>query len=239
MSTTTLAGWKNTVVLNVAQNLPLQTYEKALLLVEDYLSAIGGWTPDEEEDPTGFGQPKNGIAEDAAAQAIIMEQFKRIYACDVSATLNVRLNMDVNLPVGLDQNSVLAALEGVLNDWLTAQLEGAKVTVNAISSFTAEIVNDGIVSTSDMVKINAATAVEKVIDPRAIALKTARERYILDSTWNVSKFYTEAGSDLVFIIEKYRNTTYLERDTSATHYHVIKLNSVKYTLISGSKLRYE
>lgn len=236
---TTLAGWKNSVVVNVVQKLPLQTYEKAYALVEDYLSGVGGWVPVDPENPTGDGAPLNGVSEETAALAIITNQFARIYSCDVTATVTLRANLGVNLPAGLDNNSVLAALEGVLNDWLETQTAGAKVTLNSVTSYAAAITPNGILPTSELVAINAATQVAKVIDPRAIALKYAREKYILDSTWCVSKVYTETNSDTVCIIEKYTSTTYLTRDTSATNYYVIKIDSKKYNLVSGSKLRYE
>src|SRR5437879_6154021 len=141
---TTLAAWKDTVVVSLITKLPLQTYETSLTLVENYLSQIGGWVPVDGSDPTGFGDPTNGFTEPQAADAIVAKQYGRIYACDLTVTATLSVEKNANLAAGLDDASVFAALQSSLQPWISNKLATCKVTLSSISSVTGTIVNNGI-----------------------------------------------------------------------------------------------
>lgn len=236
---TNLAAWKDTVVVNLIAKLPLQTYETALAYVEDYLSSIGGWVPVDIGDPTGDGAPVNGFTETQAADAIMNAQFARIYSCDLNVSANLKINFHVNLLANQDDASVIASIQTSLQDWIANQFTNAKVTIDDVTLVTGTITEGGVLSRTSQIALNNLVAgPNKLLDPRAIALKTARNTYTLDNTWMVSRSYTEDSKDIVCVIEKYQTTSYLARDLSATNYYVIMIDPNTYALITGSLLRY-
>jgi hypothetical protein len=236
---TTLSDWEDSTTILLCRKLPLQTYDSAMTLVQDYVTSVGGWVPVDSTVPTGDGALANGQSQDQASTSITNLQYARIYSCDLTVHATLGLNLNVNLVSGLDTPGVIESLVATLNAWVTSQLEGTKITLETIDSYTANITNRGILLTADQTAINNLISGEgKLLDPRAIALNLARQVFTLDSTWNISHVYTEDTENFACIVEKYQSSSYLVRDTSATNYYVISLDGTSYALISGSKLSY-
>lgn len=239
MSQNNLTGWYTTVAQLMVSSLPFQSYEDGYGLAETYLSNVGGWVPVDDTDPTGMGAPANGADEPTAAAAITATEYSRVYSSDITATITVKLNVQSYLTPGLSQASVLAALQEVLQALLTEQAIRAPFEVLTVEGVTGTVTPNGIQTAAQMVEVNSITQnSEKISDSRALALIAARSRYNLDTSWNVSKVYTEADQSISFIIEKFQSTAYLARDLSVSKFYQIILDPVTYQVNTGTVISY-
>ena len=236
MGTLTLVSWKNTVAFGLVQSLPLQDFESALVLTESYLSSIGGWVPDDPADPTGVGEPANGETPEEAIASITTFQYSRIYTVSLNVDSDLKMSVVANLAPGLDDSSVLGSIENTVTDVINAQLTDTALELEDVTTFTGTVISGGEISATDRSNIQTTIAAGgKLIDPPVIALVATRTRYNLDTTWNISNIYTEPDEPLVFITKKYTDTSYTTLDAETTSY-TLKLDSKKYTVISGLKL---
>lgn len=229
----TLEDWKNTTTLGLVEQLPLQNYDSAFVKVEGYLSSVGGWTPDSEDNPTGPGLPVNGDIPETAIPAIVAQYHDRIYTTNVNATITVNLDLITNTQSGMSDASILTAIESEIEIMLSEKFENIPVNFVSLDAYTGTVVDDGLTTKAERVSIYNASLLEDVIDPRAIALQKARNRYNLSNEWSVYSVYTESDSDLVVTIRKYTTSSYTTEDNTVGNQYVFKLNPIKYTIVSG------
>jgi hypothetical protein len=236
MGTLTLNGWIASAAAGVVESVPLQDFESALALAEDFLGTQGGWSPDDPLDPTGIGDPVSGISLAQAIALITFQQLDRIYHTDVSGVLNFRILMNNNLSQGQDDASVLANLVDLLDDIVQENLLNTNIEFVAIPSYTG-VVTNGPTDSSVRVNIqNTIVAGGQIIDPYAIALNVARAEYNLDTTHNVEYLYTEPNKALFVMVIKYTDTLYGTVDTTASARYGITLDPISYRTAGGTIL---
>jgi len=236
MTNLTLSGWKRSVAAGVVETIPLQDFESAFLLAEDFLSTQGGWNPDDAGDPTGPGVPVSGITTEEAIILIFQQQTNRIYKVVINGTMEFSVILNENLSIGLSDNDVISSVTTVLEDFVEAQLENTNIELVSIPSFTGTVTS-GPTTASERVSLQSSiTGGGKLIDPKAIALVAARARFNLDNTHNVQYLYTESGKDIFVLVTKYLTTQYTTIDTSADSRYGIKLDADSFRVTTGVTL---
>lgn len=234
---TTLQGYLDSLTVNVMGKVPLQTYETAAVLASNYLSSVGGWVPDDVGAPTGFGHAANLATVATAGVAVQTQNYQRIYAVGLVVNAVLNITQHVNLATGLSDPSVLAAFQTTLQAWIDQQLAHTNIKCASITSFTGTVTNGGQTLTAARVAINTAVlAGGQLLDPRHIALKEARTRYTLDTTWNVASLYTQTTDVIVVIVKKYTSTSYATLDGAQTNQVIITLSPTSYSLLNGCKV---
>lgn len=234
MSYTSLNSWKQATAQNVIQRLPLQTFDSALVLAEQYLANVGGWEPVEPTLPTGAGEPADGATPEAAAVAAVTGQFERIYLTDLTATVQLRLRYNTNQPAGQNDTSVLAAIEADFREFLQQRLADSNIEFVSLDSYTGPVEEGGQTTTPIRVSINAEVSNgAPFMDLRAVALDAARRRFNLDSTWNVAALYFEPGTPSICIIRKYESSTYASLDPASTVQYILSVDPVSLSVQSG------
>ena len=236
MGTLTLNGWKASVATGVVESVPLQDFESALVLAEDFLGTQGGWNPDDAGDPTGFGEPVSGVTLDESIILITEQQRDRIYHSDISGVLNFRIILNNNLSIGLDDASVSAAIVDILDDVVQANLLQTNIEFVDIPSYTATVTNGPTDATIRQAIQNTLLAGGQIIDPSAIGLSVARAEYNLDNTFNVQYLYTEPNKVLFVMVIKYTDNLYSTVDTTADARFGISLDPISYRTAGGTTL---
>jgi hypothetical protein len=236
MGTLTLNGWVASVAAGVVETVPLQDFESALVLSEDFLGTQGGWNPDDPGDPTGFGEPVSGVSLETAIALITAQQQERIYHSAISGVLNFRIVLNNNLSPGLDDASVTAAIVDILDDVVQANLIQTNIEFVNIPSYTATVTNGPTDASTRQAIQNTILAGGQIIDPHAIGLIVARSEYSLDNTYNVEYLYTEPNKTLFVMIVKYTDNLYQTVDTTADARYGISLDPVSYRTAGGTTL---
>ncbi len=234
MSNESLASWKTDTAIILLGTLPLQTLDSANVLVEDYLSATGGWVPEDPGDPTGPGEPASGETSPQAAQSIADEQLERVYNIDIDANIKLNFHLVQNLDPGLSDEDVIVLIEETVNNFIANQFGCTNMELAETTSFETEIQRGG--NTTPDIRVVAQAEVEsgdKLIDPVAICLSLARERFDLDDNWNVSYIYNEPDQDIVGQVERYTDTTYTTLDSFSVTQHIVTVDTANYQLASG------
>lgn len=231
----TLTGWKNTASTALVGSLPLMSADIASVLVDSYLSSIGGWVPNDEGNPTGVGQPANGQTPSEAAASITESEYNRIYSSEIEATVKLKMVTVDHFTENLSEEDTLALLENKIPDIIDEQLSSTSLELVSVEEYIGDVVAGGETNTALRVEINGKIGTEdERLDPSVIALSKARSAYELDNLWNVQSYYTrEEENSIVYIIRKYQTLSYSALDTNNTDKYVIKLNGTTYTLISG------
>jgi len=236
MGTLTLNGWKTSVATGVVESVPLQDFESALVLAEDFLGTQGGWNPDDAGDPTGFGEPVSGVTLEESIIIITDEQRDRIYHSDISGTLNFRIILENNLSPGLTDAAVEAAVVDILDDVVQANLLQTNIKFVDIPSYTSTVTNGPTDATTRQAIQNTILAGGQIIDPFAIGLNVARAEYNLDNTYNVEYLYTESNKVLFVMVIKYTDNLYSTVDATADARYGISLNPISYRTAGGTTL---
>lgn len=232
MSTQNLASWKRNTASVLIRQLPLQTADSALVLVENYLNTTGGWIPDDELNPTGFGVPASGATNEEAATAIETVQLGRIYKVETDVTIQVRLTQLFNLNPGLDDESVVTAADALIRSQITNQIGKTSLELISIDNIQGELVEPyGILTPEDRAELN--TNVESPSNLIEKGLQQVRFLYGLDNKWNVDRVYIESGKEPVMSVRKYTNLTYQTIDSETSLQYVITVNSETGLLTSG------
>ena len=237
MANLTLNGWKQSVAAGVVETVPLQDFDSALTLADDFLGTQGGWNPDDAGDPTGPGVPVSGISLSDAILTITLQQRDRIYRADVAGVLNFNVIMNENLAIGLDDAAVLSNLTDRLEDLVRANLINTNIKFVSIPSFTGTVTN-GATDAAERQSIQSIiTTGGQIIEPKANALISARALYNLDNFWNVQYLYTEQNKSLFVMVIRYTDdTTYELEDANAPNRYGIKLDPVSYRTTGGTVL---
>ena len=236
MGTLTLNGWKASVATGVVESVPLQDFESALILAEDFLGTQGGWNPDDAGDPTGFGEPVSGVTLEESITIITDQQRERIYHSDISGVLDFRIILNNNLSLGLDDAAVTAAVVDILDDVVQANLLQTNIEFVDIPEYTSTVTNGPTDATIRQAIQNTILAGGQIIDPYAIGLNVARAEYNLDNTHNVEYLYTEPNKALFVMVIKYTDNLYSTVDTTADARHGISLDPISYRTAGGTTL---
>lgn len=239
MSNDSLQAWKTDTAFLVVDKLPFEDFESAFILVEDYLSSTGGWVPDDEDNPTGPGEPASGATSDEASDIIRDEQFSAVYSTSVTATITISLEYITKLVGGLSDQDVLDNIEEGLNSFINSQIEPTDLEYDTLVSFDGDPV-DGALTTTD-IRVDLNNTVEaggKLIDPKAIALDYARNSYSLDNSWNVTYLYTKENNDLFTLVEKYLEG-YTDIDLSDDRQFFVSMDPTSYEISGGALLTRE
>jgi hypothetical protein len=236
MGTLTLNGWKASVATGVVETVPLQDFESALVLAEDFLGTQGGWNPDDAGDPTGFGEPVSGVTLDESIILITNQQRDRIYHSDISGVLNFRIILNNNLSPGLDDAAVSAAVVDILDDVVQANLLQTNIEFIDIPSYTSTVTNGPTDASTRQSIQNTLLAGGQIIDPSVIGLSVARAEYNLDNTHNVQYLYTEPNKVLFVMVIKYTDNLYSTVDTTADARYGISLDPISYRTAGGTTL---
>lgn len=234
---TSLDGWKVTATGALVHRLPLQSYASALVLVEAYLSNVGGWTPTDPADPLGEGEPANSATPEEAADDIAETQYANVYDMDIAVPVVLSVRFPRKLNSSLTEEQALAAIQPLIENWLEGRIDETTVPfrISSVGIATGSVESSGEQTTANRVEIQETIAAGgKLIDPRAIAVSLARSRYDLDETWNASTVYTEDSQPIVVIVEKYLDDDYEFLDPDAEQKYVLEVNSDTYTVTAGS-----
>jgi len=233
MANLTLNGWKASVAAGVVESLPLQDFESALTLAENFLATQGGWNPDDAGDPTGPGEPVSGVDLQTAIALITVQQLERVYHIDVAANMNFRVILNENLAIGLSDVDVLTNITDRLTDIVEANLANTNIELVDIPSFGGDVTSG---PTTAQERRDIQTLIEsggRVIEPSAVGLTVARAMFSLDNTHNVEYLYTEPTKVLFIQIAKYLDTLYENIDSTATSKFGITLDAISYKTTGG------
>lgn len=229
----TLEDWKNTTSLGLVEQLPLQDYDAALMKVEAYLANVGGWNPDDSNDPTGPGLPVNGAIPSDAIPTIVEDNYNRIYVSNIDATIGINMSYVNNTQSGMTDTDLLNAIESEVEDFIKSKLVDLPISFVSLDSYIGTVTNEGLTTTTNRIDIDQEVQGQDLVDPRAIALDEARKRYALSTNWNVYGIYTESSNDLIATIRRYTDVTYATEDNLETNQYIIKLDSTSFTVVSG------
>lgn len=233
MTNLTLTGWKQSVATSLVETLPLQDFESAFLLAEQYLSSQGGWNPDDASDPTGPGVPVSNVTTDEAVETIFDEQLSRIYQIEVDGTLAITAFLNENLSPGLSDADVFSNTTVRVQEFLEAEFAKTSLRFDNITNYTGTVTT-GPTTSQERVSIQTSIgAGGKIVNPREIALIAARARFNLDTTYNAEYLYTESNKDLFVLVRKYTNTQYTTVDTTVDNKFGIKLDSDSFRVTTG------
>lgn len=234
MTAFTLAGWKLTTAGAVVNTLPLQTTDEALILVDEYLSTIGGWVPNDPGDTTGEGFPANGLSPSEAASEITSARLERTHRLDGKMNIEVNLQYIANFVPGQDDEDIIAQMRPLIEDFVQQQLSNSPLGFIDITEVTGSVTAGGQETSEERVKIREALDEGRdQRDPRVVALRAALRLYNLDDTWNVQTTYTEPNLPLVVVIRKYLNTAYISLDTGSQIQYVMTVNPNTFSVSGG------
>ena len=234
-STYTLTSWQTTTATLLTQQLPLQSFDTAIVLVQAYLAANGGWVPDVPTDPTGFGMPATGETPTQATISIVSQQYQRMYALSLTVNLTVNIAAMINMTPGLSPEAAIAAATTIIQNLLQDQLMTTKAAFVQLGTITGSSENSGLTTQQDRISI-AAILTGQLTDPRAVALEAAISTFGLNSTYNVVQFYTDGSNSLVVFIQKYLDTTYAALDTSSQIQYIMLVDQTTYDIQNGMAL---
>jgi len=239
MSNDSLNAWKTDTSFLVVKKLPFEDFQSAFVLAETYLSATGGWNPDDPNNPVGPGNPVNGNTPDEAADIIRNEQMGSVYSTSVNATIEISLEYITKLIGGLSQQDILDNISEGLDKFIAAQLESTDLKYDLLVSFEGEPVEGSLTTQGIRIDINSSLeSGDKLIDPKEIALNYARVTYSLDNLWNVTYLYTKENNDLFVLIEKYANN-YEFLDLSDDRQFFLSMDPTSYEITGGALLTRE
>ena len=230
----TLSGWRTSAANRLVEELPLQTFDSSILLIDAYLASIGGWVPNDVSDPTGEGAPVNGDTPLEAVTAIVVQQLTHMHRLDATLQVNLTLQFVSNLAPGQSDDDIRSQMQPLIETLLAVEFNSSILNFSDLTLLTGPIINGGTIDAIQRVEIN-----ESIVgasfghDPRAVAVNAARNIYSLDILWNVETFYTEIGQPIMVIIKKYTNSDYISVDSTESLRYVIGVNPDTYLIESG------
>lgn len=232
-------SYVNATATQLTAELPLQSLQSALNLSFSYVSNVGGWMPDSQQDPNGPGLPANGASVDQAASDIATQQIENVYDLNFSMNVTIRVQFTEQFGAGLDLGDANAAMQNDLATFVTNSINNSAlpIRVDAILSQTPQADRSmlGGETTQTLRQNIAADATDniKIVDYKASALRYSTTVNGLDDTWNVQYVYTQPGNPVVVIILKYTDNTYASIDTSNHTTYVYTVSPTTYQIVSG------
>lgn len=250
---TDLATFIDTTATIVTQQVPLQSMTDAVVLVEAYISDIGGWIPDDPSLPNGNGHLANSYTEQQSADAITTTAFNAVYDVAFEVSLTLRVQVAAKLSVGLTLSDAAIAMENEVADFVTARINESdlplrvetlntqstqitETTLSAQSVYGVYNSDTGESTTPDirvLIQDDVVDTVNKIVDYKATTLRFVRDTYGLDDTWNVVSVYTEPNAPIAIQIRKYIDNDYTTLDTGDTTTYVFNVSPETYQIVSG------
>lgn len=233
----TLSGWKTTTATALITRLPLQTFETVLPYIDGYLSSVGGWIPDDSQNPTGPGFPANGFTPTQAADAIAVQQMARVHRLSAQLPITISVEFMANLATGQTEADIIAQMQPLIRDFLERQFNNEPIALVSIGTITGTVTSGGELTPAYRQTVNTQIQAGSIKqDPIRVAVNAARVLYNLDNTWNAVSAYTEPDQELVVVIKKYLNTTYDSLDSTAVTQYVFSVSFADYRVISGTAI---
>ena len=179
----TLNGWKLTTSTLLISKLPSQTYDSSVVLIDNYLSDVGGWVADVGQPATGEGEPVNGATPDTAVADILLDQSTHVYRLSANIALNLKLEYVANLSAGLSDADVIDQMTAGITSFMQNQLSSSPMEFVSIDAISGPITNGAYLDSAQRIAIQSAIANDNYQnDPRAAALVAAQNLYALEST---------------------------------------------------------
>ncbi len=224
-------AWKHNVAAIIITQVPLQSMDSALVLVDAYLNDNPGST-----------------TEQVAADAITEAQYDTIYDLNVGCTVTFDVQMAEKLTAGLTIQVARDAMKNQISAFLTDHINNSdipfrlrSVNLNSIHEVAARSTLGVVTTTNDQTTTQTVrqsiagdlAGTDKIFDYKANGLLYARNTYGLDNTWNVDSVYTEPNGPIVLQIKKYASTTYELLDGFSTTVYVLTISPDTYGIVSG------
>lgn len=233
---TTLSGWTITTANRLVIELPHQDFDSAHALVSAYLSAVGGWIPSDDNEPTGEGVPANGQTPVEAAVSIREQQHARMNELDAEITLTVKAKFLSNLTPGQDVGDVISQMTAGIQSFISNQFAAAPVSFVRIDTLSGTVRSGGTTTAEHRLAIQADIddGVTR-INPLSVALSRARAFFNIDALWNVQSYFLEEDKSIAVVIRKYTTTSYdsLSTETSQCMF-CVDINT--HRIMSGAKI---
>lgn len=234
MTPFTLNGWRTSASNGLVESLPLQTFDDALILVDEYLANVGGWLPNDTNDPTGQGTPVNGDTPAQAVSNIVSSRLERVHRLKATMDVQVELEFISNFATGQSDADIIAQMQPLVEAFVQRQLSTSPLAYDGVSNLTGTLDRGGSTDVQERLAIETAIANGQLLrDPRVVALNAARTLYGLDDEWSVDLVYTEPDKPIVVIIRKYTSNALTALDTSATQQYVINVSPDDYSVTGG------
>lgn len=230
----TLNGWKLTTSTLLISKLPSQTYDSSVVLIDNYLSDVGGWVADAGQPSTGDGEPANGATPDTAVSEILLDQSAHVYRLSANMTLNLKLEYVANLSAGLSDSDVIDQMSAGITEFIQNQLDSSPMNFVTISAITGPVTNGAYLDSTQRISIQSAIVNNNYqSDPRAAAMAAAQNLYALDSTWSIDAYYIATDHPIIVSIKKYTSDQYIDIDPTAGHQYIISISHTDYKVVGG------
>lgn len=234
MTPFTLNGWRTSAANGLVESLPLQTFDDALILVDEYLANVGGWLPNDPNDATGQGVPVSGETPADAISSIVAARLDRLHLLNATMDITVDLQFVSNFAAGQSDADIIAQMQPLVEAFVQRQLSKSPLAYGSVSNLQGTLDRGGQTDVTERVGIETAINAGQLLrDPRVVALNAARNLYGLDDEWSVEQFYTEPEKPIVVIIRKYTNSSLTALDTSEDQQYVINVSPDDYTITGG------
>jgi hypothetical protein len=234
MTHTTMAAWENNIAIQLATAIPTLLVTDGIVLADNYLSANGGWLPDNPGAPTDLGVPASGLT-DAAILALLISNITN-GQYEFTATILVPLTFTIyaNLAPGLGAASVRDACIAQIHAYLARIAAPLPIGLNT-SSLTYTQFASSVVGTLTSTQLNTYQAgIGTLPQPiMSTVLQQARTRFGLDQTWNFFSIFTSADNGTTAILQKYTDQSYSVLDSTNTDQVVVGIDTDNGTVITG------
>jgi len=230
----TLNGWRTSATNGLVESIPLQTFDDALILVDEYIATVGGWIPSEITDPTGEGVLNTGESPTEAIASIVDGRLDRVHR--LQATMNVEVNLDfiTNFAIGQSDEDIIAQMQPLIEAFVQRQLTKSPLSYVGVTDLSGVLLRGGDLNAQERVDLEVDLAAGQTLQsPLAVAVRTARTLYGLDNTWTANTVYTEPNSPIVVIIRKFVDTSFASLEQGIDQQYVINVNQDDYNITGG------
>lgn len=234
MNLFTLNGWRTSATNGLVESLPLQTFDDSLILVDEYIAGIGGWVPNDANDPTGEGVPANGETPAQAVASIVASRLERVHR--LKASMNVQVNLDVvaNFAAGQSDADIIAQMQPLVEAFVQRQLSKSPLAYGGVSNLSGTLDRNGDTDLQERLDIETAISNGQLLrDPRVVALNAARTLYGLDNAWSVNLVYTEPDKSIIVVIRKFLDSALTALDPNEVNQYVINVSPDDYSVAGG------
>ncbi len=238
---TDLVTFINATASLVLAELPLQSLDSAIILVDAYISNVGGWIPVNPLDPTGLGALFNGFTEQQAADEITEQEFETIYDLNFNVTVTLNVQMIAKLTTGLSLVEAAGSMANQVSLFLSNTINNSPIPLRVpVSGVGTQVVVDDFSLmggyTTPAIRLAIAADIvstTKEVDYKGLALQFVQNTYGVDNTWNVESVYAEVNQSIAIIIRKYIDVSYTALDSAVTTIYVMNVSPVTYQIVTG------
>lgn len=225
-----LDGWTTNVASLVMKTLHGHDLASARTLADAWLTANGGWDPDDVGDPTGNGAPVGNPSDSTVAAAIAAAEIAKTKTLTVTFPIVVKASAVGSFGNGTSTSDILDALKADIEARMNAVVfeQGAQVMSFTWGSASPTASSGGSLSSGDRTTLQAEISGPSphLVSPGAIATAAARRTFYLDNTWMASTIYTRnntLGTQVSVEIRKYTTTGYTSLD-AVSYFYVVGLD---------------